>query len=141
MSMTVFTSCKDDEGDGPTGPTELEQKTEQLEGTWNVTSVTRPGVTGNVLEDGQNVTLTFTEAGGYTATNADVMPGETPAFPSGSNWAFPDENTFNRIIITPGDINFNVTTLNATTLNFTYTTQDAKSDGQDVTVTVNATKQ
>ncbi len=140
MTLTVFTSCKDDEGDNPPAPTAQETKAKQLAGTWTVTNVTRPGVTGNVIEDGQTVTLTFTEDGTYSATNTDVMPGETPAFPSGTTWAWPNTTSTNSIVITPGNVNFNALNVTDNSLTFTYTTQDAKSQGADVNVTVTATK-
>ncbi len=139
MTFVVFTSCKDDE---PVVEQETEQdrKARQLAGTWNVTNVSRPGVNGNAIE-GETVTLTFTEEGTYSATNADVMPGETPAFPSGNSWAWPNTTSTNSIVITPGNVNFNALNVSATSLSFSYTTQDAKSQGADATVTVTASKQ
>ena len=136
MTFVLFTSCKKEEE--PTPPTDLQLAIEQLTGTWNVTAIDRDGT---AVEFTTTPTLTF-GATSYSATGADVYPGDSPVFPSTGTWAFAsEEKPFNQIIISPANVNFNNVNLSNTALSFTYTTQDEKSQGEDIVVTVHATKQ
>ena len=136
MTMTVFTSCKDDE-DGPVLKTPAQEAAEKLIGTYTVTSATRDDVAVDL--EGQTVTLTFNAeedgtGGTFTSNNAGVLPGDTD-LPASGTWAWSGAN-FNAVVVGGKTLNF-TTPLGASPTTFTYTGTDAKGN---FTARVTATK-
>ena len=132
MTMTVFTSCKDDEPVIDDNP--VQDRMDLIAGTHTVTAATYPG--GSVDLTGQTVTLTFTAAGVYTGANTDVLPGD---FPASGTLTIPNADNLNSARI--GTTNINITSVTATGMTFTYQATDPKiNEGAPFTVTVTTTK-
>ena len=135
--LSGFTSCEKVNEEG----TSLEHTTKNLSGTWKIESVRLDDYPVDV--DGLEIILTFTKEGSYSASNADVMPGEDPDFPSGSKWGFPDDSTFSKILINKGEVDFNSVSISEEELTFSYKSHVLRdlSPSVEETIYVSASKQ